>query len=363
MAIPKFDPKELVVASETPSRMPGGPTTPIYSFPVTPKEAVCAMMRREPVWQITGIESKLFTPRLLPDNVARAFVFEEEPFDFLNDGGGKDMFGIEWEFVPSAFGSMVRPGNPTLDDSNEWPDKIVWPDIDSWDWEGSAKRNNDAFLASDSYNNCWFQTGWFERLVSMMDFEGALMALFDEDQKDATKELLGKISELYIRIFDKYITYFPKIDGFCIHDDWGSQKETFFAPAIAEEMIVPHMRKVTDFIHSKGKYCEFHSCGQILKQVPNMILAGWDSWVGQEMNDTQKIYELYGDKIMIGVIPDRFDPDATSEEEQRAAARAYADKYCRPDKPSTYNYSGGALLTRAFREELYIRSRENYSAK
>ena len=91
-----------------------------------------------------------------------------------------------------------------------------------------------------------------------------------------------------------------------------------------------------------------------------MIEAGWDYWGGQVMNDTQKIYELYGDKIIIGVIPDMFDPAATSESEQRAAARAYADKFCRPDKPSFLNHYSAAILTPAFREELYIRSRENY---
>ena len=357
--IPKFDPKELTVIEELPGFF-GGPSTPVYSFPATPKEAFTALLRREPIWQITGMESRLFTPKLLPDNVARAFVLESEPFDSQTLGGGKDMFGIEWEYIAQVGGSMVRPGKPFLEDANEWREKLVWPDIDSWDWEGAAKRNNDSYLASNRYNNCWIQNGWYERLISFMDFEGAIMAMFDDDQQDAVKELFDRLSDLYIRIIDKYVAYFPKIDGFCLHDDWGSQKETFFSPALAGEMIVPYMRKVTDFIHSKGKFCEFHSCGQLLKQVPNMIEAGWDYWGGQAMNDTQKIYELYGDKIIIGVIPDMFDPATTSEAEQRAAARAYADKFCRPDKPSFLNHYSAAILTPAFREELYIRSRENY---
>ena len=359
MAVPAFDPKELNVVREIPG-MFGGPPTPVYDFPVTPKEAFIALFKKEPVWQIMGMgmESRLFAPKLLPDNVARAFVAEAQPFDNAAEGGGKDMFGIEWEYVPSAGGSMVRPGKPLLDDVNEWREKLVWPDIDKWDWEGTAKANNDTHLATDNYNVCWFQNGWFERLISFLDFEGALMALFDEDQKDATHELFDKLSGLYIRIFDKFMTFFPKLDGFVIHDDWGSQKETFFSPAVAEEMIVPHMRKITDFIHSKGKFCELHSCGQIIKQVPNMIAAGWDAWAGQHMNDTHKIYELYGDKILIGVAPDTLDPETTSEEEQRAAARAYADRFCNPDKPS---YLNGFMISPAFREELYIQSRKNYS--
>jgi hypothetical protein len=187
------------------------------------------------------------------------------------------------------------------------------------------------------------------------------VALIDEAQKDAVKDLFDKLSDLYIRIFEKYLKYFPQIDAFCIHDDWGSQKETFFSPATAEEMIVPYMRRVTDYLHSKGKSCELHSCGQLLRQVPNMIAAGWDSWFPQLMNDTHKIYELYGDKIIVGVTPELFDPAATPEDEQRALAREYADKFCRPDKPSFYNIYAGSLLTSAYREELYKQSRINYA--
>ena len=358
--IPKFDPKELEVVRELPES-PFMPGLKIYNYPMTPKEACIAMLNRKACWQTIGLESRIFTPDILPDNVARAFVLEDKPFDALASGGGKDMFGIEWEYIAQVGGSMVRPGKPFLHDANEWRDKLVWPDIEQWDWEGAAKRNNDTYLATDAFNACWFQTGWYERLISFMDFEAAIYAMIDEDQTDAVKELFDRLSSLYIKIFDKFITYFPKIDGFVIHDDWGSQKETFFSPATAEEMIVPSMRRVTDFIHSKGKFCEFHSCGQLMKQIPNMIAAGWDSWNGQAMNDTQKIYELYGDKIVIGVIPDSFDPKTLPEPDQRAAARAYADKFCNPDKPSFLNHYGAQLLTPAFREELYIQSRINYS--
>lgn len=355
MAYPKFDEKELKVVGEVPNFM--GPPTPLYDFPVSRKEAYIATMKRKPIWQITDIESRMVCPKANPDNIARAFVFEDTPIP-PEQGGGKDMFGIEWVYVPVAGGSMVKPGNPLLKDANEWKEKLVWPDIDSWDWESSAKNIN--LSSSDQFNMAWFLNGWFERLISFMDFDNAVVALIDEDQKDAVKELFDRLSDLYIKIIDKYLEYFPGIDGFCIHDDWGAQKDTFFSPDTAMEMIVPAMKKVTDYLHSKGLIAELHSCGMLEKQVPSIIAAGWDTWTPQAMNDTQKIYELYGDQIIIGVIPDKFPPDA-SEEEQRAAAAAYVEKFCRPGKPSLFSYYGMELLTPAFREELYKRSRIKYS--
>jgi len=358
--IPKFDPKELEVVAVRPAN-PMMPSVNLYNYPVTAKKAYDSALRKKPYWEIIGVENRIFTPRLLPDNCARAFVLEAQPFDALKEGGGPDMFGIEWEYIAQVGGSMVRPGKPFAEDANELLEKVVWPDIEAWDWEGAARANNGTYLTEDLFVNCWFQTGWFERLISFMDFENAIMALFDEDQKDAVHAFFDKLTDLYIRIFDKFLTHFPLIDSFYVHDDWGSQKETFFSPAVAEEMIVPYMKRVTDFVHSKGKVCEMHSCGQLIKQIPNIIKAGWDAWGGQNMNDTHKIYELYGDQILIGVIPAPFDVENSTEDEQRAAAREFADKFCQPGKPSFLNHSGAMYLTPAFREELYIQSRINYS--
>jgi uroporphyrinogen-III decarboxylase len=186
------------------------------------------------------------------------------------------------------------------------------------------------------------------------------MALIDEDQQDAVKAFFDKLSDFYIKLLGRYLDVFPQIDGFCIHDDWGSQRETFFAPDVCEEMIVPYMRKVNDYLHSRGRFTDLHSCGMALKQVPNMIKAGWDCWQPQTMNDVHKIYELYGDKIIVAAIPDLFDPKTATEEEQRASARKFAEEYCDPDKPTYLNFAAMQVLTPAFREEIYRQSRIRY---
>ncbi len=273
------------------------------------------------------------------------------------------MFGIDWEYVPEAMGSMVRPGKPFIEDANEIKDKVVWPDIDAWDWEGSAKIN-EAYLNTDKLVYCMFFNGWYERLISFMDFEGAVVAMIDDDQQDAVKAFFDQLSDLYCRILEKYFTYYPQIDIMCMHDDWGAQKDTFFSPDTAEEMIVPYMKRCTDFIRSKGKFSDLHSCGQNFKQVPNIIKAGWDSWCPQAMNDTEKIYELYGDQLLIGVLPEKYDIKTTSEAEQRAYAKAHAEKFCNPEKPcslSSYAFFDNDILTKAYREELYKQSRIQYA--
>ena len=353
MAVPKFDNSEMEIKRVITDFF--GQETRIYTAPCNMQEAVRALLRKEPYWLMNGMYQSMFSPMLNPDTVARAQVFETQKLE-EKDYGGKDMFGIEWEYVPAAWGSMVRPGNPFAKDANELMEKLVWPDPDDWDWEGSAKANADFFQPGECYV-MWFMNGWYERLISMLEFENAVYALYDEDQKDAVHAFFDKLSDLYIKIFDRYITYFPRVDGYCIHDDWGSQKETFFSPALAEEMIVPYMRRVTDYIHSRGKFCELHSCGMNMKQVPNFIKAGWDIWQGQAMNDTTELYEKYGDQIILGVFPEPFDVNA-EEEVHRAAARSFVDRFMQPGKPCILNFNDRSRWTIPFMEELYRYSRQ-----
>jgi hypothetical protein len=359
MAVPKFSPGEMNVVREVPSFMPGAPATKIYNTPVSLKDGFIAAMKREPMWQVSGVETTIFIPRINPDNIARSFCFDGEGF-IMNDQagvpvGGPDMFGVEWVFVPAAGGSMVKPGKPLLADANEWKAKVRFPDLSAWDWEQSAEKNRN-YLNQGTLVQGMILNGYFERLISFMDFEGAALAMVDEDQRDAVKSLMEALADLHIDLIDRYHKYYG-ITYFNIHDDWGSQMAPFFSPATGRELIVPAMRRVNDHIHALGGFVDFHSCGHIDACIPNMIEAHWDSWGGMAINDTQGDYEKYGDRIIIGVIPDMFDPATTPEEDQRAAARKYVDKFCKPGKPSTINMYGMGVLTPAFREELYRYSR------
>jgi len=373
----KFDPKEMEKEEYTAY----GRTMYRPRYPLSKKDAFKALQKREPWWMlIEATDANSFTPDIIPDVVARAFVIEASAPKYapLEMKGGKDMFGIDWEYVPQVGGSMVHPGKPFMEFADEWYDKIVWPDVDSWDWEGCAARNCGTFLKPENCNQLWFFNGYFERLISLMEFENALMALFDEDSQEDINAFFTKLTDLYIDIFDHIFKYFPEVNAVFFHDDWGSQKETFFSPELVEKMIVPHMKRLTDYLHQHDIFCELHSCGNNGKQVPNMIKAGWDMWAPQLMNDCYKIYDEYGDQIIIATFPMNIPQEimdlptdqerreafaALPEEEQRRIAREFVHRVNKPGKPSTYNFAAGLYLTDAFRDEMYVESRKIFSGE
>jgi hypothetical protein len=90
-------------------------------------------------------------------------------------------------------------------------------------------------------------------------------------------------------------------------------------------MILPYIKRLTAFCHSKGLWYEQHSCGRNELLAPCMVEANIDMWLPQSMNDIDMLIEKYGDKIILGVYPS-IGMEATPEEND-AAAKELAQKY------------------------------------
>lgn len=305
-----FQESEMLSGEEYRMGGPGAPGILKPAYPISPRENFERTRHGDPVWLPSDTEMMMFAPATIGENVARGMVIDTmrvSPDQF----GGKDYFGVEWRFVPEQRGSMVVPGNPLMDDASEWKEKVVFPDISSWDWEECAKRNAP-LLNQGRMIKIPFYTGFFERLVSFMDMEGALIALVDEDQQEDVKELFDALASFYIELISYMKKYF-NIDVIWFHDDWGSQRAPIFSYETARDMILPYLKKVVDGAHKEGVIFEFHSCGKLDPLVPLIVESGADMWDGQNMNDKETLSRTYAGKLMVE-IEAPVDPDMTDEE-------------------------------------------------
>ena len=311
---------------------------PVFHPPISVRENFEAMFKgKNPLWMPMTSDSKSFDPRIDPDNIARAFVFDGEgPYD-VTKYGGPDMFGIEWVFVPVAGGSMENPDNPhPLEDANDWREVIKFPDVNAWDWERSAKANAEWFETNKDYvQTITFLNGTgFERLVSFMGFENAATALIDDEQQEAVIELCTEIMEkVYFPYIDNVAKWYPTIDKISLHDDWGAQRAPFFSLAAAREVFVPIYKRFTDYVKSKGIIIELHSCGKNDLVVPAYIESGFETWNGMYMNDKRALFEQFGDRFIFGVDPPKVADDMNaSKEDIEAGAREFCEFYIRDGK-------------------------------
>jgi hypothetical protein len=342
-AIP-YTPNERRVVDERPGFF-GGPGIPIYNTPVTLRENTYALyFDKKPYWLPVGSETSFVMPDIYN----------------LNLGRGRDVtdcFGRFWEWVESAGGSITPHGNPLFTDVRDWKDNVKIPNIDEWDWAKAAEETKIDTRISPMIS--LVNGFWFERMISFMDFMPAAMALIDEDQQDAITEMFEALTDLACRVVDKVCEYFPAVDGINVHDDWGSQKAPFFSEEIARRLFLPHMIRLTSHIHSKGRYTSLHSCGHNADRIEIFIEAGFDEWQPQPMNDTRRLYEEYGDKIILSIAPAALPPDAT-DADYRQAARDHVDQFCKPGKPSLVGFSP-LTANPVFAEELYEYSRKHYA--
>lgn len=353
----KFNEKELEPVGQYFS-IPGPGFLAKYDMPITPRENfLLALNHEKPLWIPNYYDITSFCPACYPDSIARGFVMSAELADYMEDDkkGGKDSFGINWVFEPIANGSMVLPGNPLLKDMNEWKDYVQIPEVDSWDWGKSKKANEEYIKNNDGILIGWIFTSFFERLISLLDFENAAMAMIDEEQEEAVHEFFESCVQVYKKVIKHYREDFG-VDVIYMHDDWGTQRAPFFSLDTCMEKIVPHFKEVVDYAHSLGMKFELHSCGKIEPMVPAMIAIGVDMWAGQTLNDVDKLRDMYGDKLLFGVY-ENADPDE-ADEKAYEKGKKFAEKYAADYEKRPVYHCELFDLNPKYREAVYVESRK-----
>ncbi|HIT12732.1 MAG TPA: hypothetical protein IAB54_01030 [Candidatus Scatomonas merdigallinarum] len=270
-------------------KLPGsyGPASleqPKLNTPITPRENMMRVMKGEqPMWLPNmNRDMNIVCPDMMPDASARAF-------------GGIDWFGVDWQYEPLTKAAMVRPGTRRLSDITKWREELIFPDLNDLDWEKDSKELYH-MLPNDRFTYFIIYNGIFERLADLTSFEDAFCYLLEE-QEELTA-FFDKMIEWYIGLTKIARTYYHA-DMILFHDDMGTQRAPFFSPEIYEELFIPQYQKLTGAVHEQGMFIALHSCGNVRRQIPNFITAGFDAWEGQEgVMDKDEIMETFGDQLV-----------------------------------------------------------------
>ncbi len=339
MSIEKFTPDELIVRDKVKTRFS---ETEILSTPITMKENSLRLYQgKTPMWAPFSIgEYNSFMLDCDPENRARA----------ADPGHGIDGYGVEWVWVKEAGGAMVKPGAPKCLDINEWEKYLTVPDPDTWDWEDCYNRNKhlirDDRLTYISVPGCLF-----ERLIAVMDFQYAAVALIDDDQKEGVHRFLRAVTDYRKKYYTLVKKWFDP-DGVNFNDDWGSQRAEFFSRETAAEMLVPYVKESVACAHELGMYVDLHCCGFVEGFVPFFIEEGFDTWGGQPLNDKPKLKKMYPDSLVFThQIDER--PDASDEEIDAAVAK-FMEEFGYDNR----GFYGG--FDPRYRRKVYEASRKNY---
>lgn len=332
---------------------------PKRRFPITEKENLKrALDGKKPAYIPVTADMTPFAPRIIPDNRVRAWAIEADPIPPGTDVGiGPDMFGAIWEYVPVTGGSMVRGDEALIKDIARWEDYVTFPDLDTWDWAGSAASNRQYLKDSENrLTRIWVLTGLNERLISLLSFVDTMTAYVDEEQKPGVHRFYDKLCSFYDDLIDRFRTYYDA-DILMFNDDWGTQRSPQFSPEVAREMLKPYIKRLVDSCHKRGMYFELHCCGKNDMLAPVIAESGVDIWVPQEINDMELIYRLIGDKVLLG-IPANEKKEMT-DEECLESAQEFMRKFGN-DGHVLYSTGMNSTTNPKMKEYMYYLSRTAY---
>jgi hypothetical protein len=342
----------------------GEAVIPVFDYPITPRENfVRAMKRDKPLWAPNTLNEmqSIGAQDVVTERVRGRLIHT----DFRNKVEGEetfiDWFGSSWTWERTAGGPMLTPGTKVLDNIVDWEQNIVWPDLSERDFEDTAARfMKDEFMPEKALN-IDLGRGVTERMISLVGGYTEGMLSF-ATEPEAVKAFNDRFAEHVIGLVDKLCALYP-VNVFTYHDDWGTERDTFFSEKMMEDLVFEPTKRIIDHIHSKDVSFILHTCGNITRFVPYTIAFHADMLqIQRRAVDIAAVKRKYGNAIGInsGLEGLEFGMEA-SDEQIRDFVRSTVDLYAP---------TGGYLASMMFMgdqerlwhslSELYAYSREFY---
>ena len=226
------------------------------------------------------VTEELLTPNNLPDG---------KPF----------ITSLGVEYVASKElnnGAMPAPGKVVIDDITKWRDRLKIRDVTGRDWESYYKKIEETV---DRKNMCLSIDGgdYFLTLVSLMGFENAMLAFYEEPEE--VEALLTEISEFYLMVTKKQMEYL-KPEIYILMDDDAAYRAPFYSVELYRKTVKPFHKKHADLALEHGCKIVRHDCGRSEQYIDDWLEMGVSAWNPfQTSNDCVGIKKKYGDRLTL----------------------------------------------------------------
>jgi hypothetical protein len=178
-------------------------------------------------------------------------------------GEGVDSWGVRWE--SERDGILGLPVGHPLEDWGEF-NSYEPPDPNRLEFRApSSPRVDQGYLLAWGGN-------LFERAQWLRGYEGLLMDIAEGS---------GRVRDLLDMIVCHNLALIARwegcdIDGVEFWDDWGTQDALMIAPSDWRKLFRPRYAEIFDAVHALGFDVHFHSDGQILDIVDDLMEIGAD---------------------------------------------------------------------------------------
>ena len=181
-------------------------------------------------------------------------------------GDFEDEWGCLWYTGDDTMGSVKRPAIADISKSDEYvlPDPHLPQRWKALDVQIEEYRHH--YIVGNAQYLC------FDRLTFLLGQVGALEALIVHQKELA--QLMDRIIEFELGIVDELAN--RGVDGIRFWDDIGSTNGVIMGPKLWRTVLAPYYQKVFTHIHAKGIHVHWHSCGNCIDVMEDLIEMGAD---------------------------------------------------------------------------------------
>ncbi len=150
--------------------------------------------------------------------------------------------------------------------------KYRWPDVFTAGVPKYRLYSGHMAGKSDEY---YARGGWivfFEQMQQLLGFENLLVALAMETTE--VYQLREDLLKFNLAWLDNWLA--SEYQGLHFADDWGSQTSLIISPDLWRSFFKPVYKEMFAKVKSKGLHVWFHSDGNILEIIPDLIEVGVD---------------------------------------------------------------------------------------
>ncbi len=148
-----------------------------------------------------------------------------------------------------------------------------WPELKDLDFTeqlAAVRRTGDCYRASGMW--CPF----FHLLGDLFGMEEYFVKMYT--QPEVVKAVTRRVVDFYLAGTEKFFREAgDEVDGFFFGNDFGTQQDIMISPECFQEFVFPYFKEFTDLGHAFGKQVLLHSCGAIVKVIPDLIRLGVDA--------------------------------------------------------------------------------------
>lgn len=224
--------------------------------------------------------------------------------------------GDTFTWVPDGWGKYNHPENeqpfdlyknkniPHLseltDDDIDLVEKLNWPDAECYDFSAFEKaREMTTEHKVPILSGAW--SPFYHVIAGMFGMENYFVKMHTDPElvTAVTEKTVDFYLDMNKKLFDKYA---PDINACFFGNDYGTQLDLMISPEMFKKFVMPYQKKISDQAKEYKLYTFLHSCGSVIKAIPEIIAAGIDGLhpiqalaVGM---DAENLAEKYKDKLV-----------------------------------------------------------------